>query len=419
MEEIAPADGADAASTVFSPRALHPATVIGVLSAVGVAVFAGAVTSTYALADDYFNVTYVSTPGNTFLGSTIGSGRAVSGLIQYAVLGLLESVEALGYIRLVGVVGVLTAAAACYFVLTRLGLSSVVALGCGAALVAMPSSIVVGVWATMFPVAFACAVALVAAAIAVRPPASSWRRTIGHALAAGLLVVLALQTYQPAATAYWAVVAAAVLLDPSAPRSWISAVLRAFVVFVAALAVYVLSVRISLAMGALEPTDERRLIIDPVEKLWWFVTDVLPLSLNPLSLSSRPVVAGMLAVVVLIGIYLRTYGSEGERVARWRGRDPLCSGQLSVEPRRRRELARCTHPPRSRHHRRRARWCCTGGVGTDRFQPRSPPSRTARHRLRGDRDDHGPRRSPRQPLLRLTAPRRTACRRGHDRGYGD
>ena len=180
-------------------------------------------------------------------------------------------------------------------------------------------------------------------------------------------MVLALQTYQPAATAYWAVVAAAVLLDPSAPRSWISAVLRAFVVFVAALAVYVLSVQISLAMGAVEPMDERRLIIDPVEKLWWFVTDVLPLSLNPLSLSSRAA-RGRPARRCRADRHL----SEDVRVRRgtrcaWRGRDPLRSGQLSVEPRRRRELARCTHPPRSRHHRRRARWCCTGGVGTDAF----------------------------------------------------
>jgi hypothetical protein len=295
---------------------LNPVLVIAVLCAVGIAVYAGAVTSTYALADDYHNVVYLSTPGNTFLGTTFGAGRAVSGTIQYVVLGQIDSVEALGLIRLIGVVGVLTAGAACYYVLTRLGMSSMVALGCGATVVAMPSSIVVGVWATMFPASFACAAALVAAAIAVRPQSSSWPRTCGRALVAGLLVLLALQTYQPAATAYWAVVAAAVLLDRSPWRSWIRAVFWSLGIFAAALATYAVSVRISLAMGAVEPLDDRRLIIDPIDKLWWFVTDVLPLSLNPFSLSSRPPVAGLLAVVVLIGIYLRTHGSTRGRVSR-------------------------------------------------------------------------------------------------------
>ena len=107
-------------------------------------------------------------------------------------------------------------------------------------------------------------------------------------------MLLALQTYQPAATAYWAVVAAAVLstgslaqLDPGGALS--------LGIFAAALATYALSVQASLAMGAVEPLDDRRLIIDPIDKLWWFVTDVLPLSLNLFSLSSRPLVAGLLA----------------------------------------------------------------------------------------------------------------------------
>ena len=260
--------------------------------------------ATYGISDDYFDLLLSTRDNRSLPNVAIAGGRPVSGLLQEFTLSLATDVGSLRWLRLLGVLGIAATAVVGSAIIRSLGAGKAVQVLTGLGIAAMPSSQVIASWAVLFPVSWGTALAL-AAGFSLRALRVESFRQREWWLAAGLVAVvttIGLANYQPSAMAF---APGFVLALIDSAESLTLRARRAAAGIVGAvgggLAYLVLSSILVKWTGVTVDTRSS-LELPGADKLNWFVVEVVPRSLDPISFQPRTVVAVVVAVLVLIGL---------------------------------------------------------------------------------------------------------------------
>jgi hypothetical protein len=267
----------------------------------------------YAWSDDYPFLTELD--AETFL----SRGRPVSGLVQFVGFHLVQDIEGLRYLRIVGLLGVCSLVCWIASYLIRLGLapmtSTLLALSCGF----LPTFHSSAAWATSFTSAWIC----LAGAVAT----TSWvdgisNRRTGQCSGAVLLMATALLSYPPAAMFCWAVIALRLAVERPPARIACRLVVHTGLLVGSGT---VLSLIVLTVIGKISPagsTSQFRFvdsIPSAIEKVGWFLTHPVLVAARPfVTWSPSPLEAATTALPVLVvigfGSYLATTGQMSERL---------------------------------------------------------------------------------------------------------
>ena len=267
----------------------------------------------YAWSDDYpFLVEFDSA-------HFLSRGRPVSGLIQSLGFHLVDNIEGLRYLRIVGLFGVCSLVWWIARYLIRLGLppatSTLLALTCGF-LPAFHSS---AAWATTFTSAWIC----LAGAVAT----TSWvngirdRRT-RQCAGAVLLMAAALLSYPPAAMFCWAVIALRLAVERPTVGIACRLMVHTGVLVASGGAMSLIVVTVIGKVGSTGTSSQLRFvdsIPSAIEKVGWFLTHPVLVAARPfVTWSPSPIEAAATGLPVLavigFGSYLATSGRLSERL---------------------------------------------------------------------------------------------------------
>lgn len=181
---------------------------------IGGLAYSTALTCTYAHSDDYPQIGYSSATQAGFLAS---QGRAVGGVLCALAFWPVASVQQLWIPRLFSICGVIGLALAWWGSLRRLGYSPYLALLAGIVLLLEPPFLLYAAWAGICIDAYGALVAVAAfwwvhAAL----QETSWKARLRKGLGGVVVLVVALNIYQPTAMFYVTMVVAW-LLSPAFP----------------------------------------------------------------------------------------------------------------------------------------------------------------------------------------------------------
>lgn len=138
-----------------------------------------------------------------FIHVFVQGGRLFYGILNKCLLVETPSVQALSWLRLFGVVGLILAAIVLYHVLKRYLFDSLTAGLCALFFMLTPSASITGVWVATYQVGWGLAIALLAGCFATEFfQTSGWKKRLGFLLLAIALGVFSLMTYQPTYTAF-------------------------------------------------------------------------------------------------------------------------------------------------------------------------------------------------------------------------
>lgn len=138
-----------------------------------------------------------------FINVFVQGGRLFYGILNKHLLVETPSVQALSWLRLFGVGGLILAAIVLYHVLKRYLFDSLTAGLCALFFMLTPSASITGVWVATYQVGWGLAIALLAGCFATEFfETSEWKKKVGFLLLAIALGVFSLMTYQPTYTAF-------------------------------------------------------------------------------------------------------------------------------------------------------------------------------------------------------------------------
>lgn len=278
--------------------------VVAVVTALTLIAYLPVLLGTYGIYDDYADLLMSSRDNQSLPNIAISGGRPVSGLVQEFALSLATDVGSLRWLRLVGVLGIAATAAVSSAIARSFGARRLVQVLVGLGVAAMPSSQVIASWAVLFPLSWGAAIALGAgfSLVALRVDNIRNRSWWFAVCAVAGVTVLGLANYQPSAMAFAPGLALALINSSESIRR------RAFAAAAGVAGAAVGGAGYLIGSSALAKwrgvaTDTRGSIELPdAGKLKWFVLQVAPRSLDPLSFSPRPVVVLVVAVLVLAGV---------------------------------------------------------------------------------------------------------------------
>lgn len=296
---------------------LPDAKTAGLISLITVLAYLPTMLGAYGISDDLFDL-LTSTRDNTSLPHVaISGGRPLSGLVQEFALSLATDVASLRWLRVVGVLGLVATGIIGATIARWFGARTTAQVLVGLGIVAMPSSQVIASWAVLFPISWGAALALATgfglAALTVDSVRTrAWWIAVGTV---AVMTVIGLSNYQPSAMAF--APGLAVALMDSAETIRVRVHRAAAGIAGAAMGGVVYLVLSGILVRATGVTADTRstLEIPGADKLHWFVTKVLPRSLDPLSFEPRPAVAIIVLGLIIVGVAVRADGTRDRVLA--------------------------------------------------------------------------------------------------------
>ncbi len=292
---------------------------VGVLLAALVAC-APVLTTRYGYVDDY-SLLFDDERGRGVASLGVGQGRPVAAMLQWLFLGAIDGVSGLVVMRLVSVL----AFAAMGIVLGRAmlarGYTPAAAWTVAVGLFAVPSTAIMVAWSILFFGAVAALLGAAAAVLAVdpdvRPRARPYLTSLlrRRTLLALVLLCLAMLSYQPSAMVFWPCVFL-MLAAPARRPGWRALrlpVWTATAVGGAALVVGFVGVKVGAFLGD-ESTPRADLVTDPVNKIGYLLSEVVPYALFPWLLDGRLALGVVVTVVLGAGLLVTLPGAVVDRL---------------------------------------------------------------------------------------------------------
>ena len=285
--------------------AIRPARVPAALALVVLACLSPVYLSTYAFLDDYW-LLHLAAAGD--LGDVrrtmLAGGRLLFAvLVEGSFLGV-EHIEGLRPIRFLSSAMAALLAVTFWWFLVREGRDRLEAAGWALAAAVLPAFQVYAFFATVWP----CALGGVAGGLAFVAADAAWQRRgtrEGGQLTglAVLLVWIAMMLYQPTAGWYWVFAAAAILTRGSVgPRAGLRVAGWHLALYGAgALAAFAVQRLGTAAFPGSLMNPRTGLLTDPVQKLEWFVQQVLPNTLSLVFLPPTTLLPLAVFAVILAG----------------------------------------------------------------------------------------------------------------------
>jgi hypothetical protein len=231
----------------------------------------------YGFRDDYAHLREVREEPGKLFNFTASNGRPVYGAVLETSLKRVYDVSDLPMLRLTGALLLTAAGLALFALLRRAGWSNVESLAVGLSATLLPGAQVAVGWAIAWPIVLAMVLSLAGFAVveAYLERPTRWR--LCYVLAGAALYFIAGLTYQ--STALFSVVPLAALLLVRSDRArvghyrWLTAHLG--VLFASLLVAFVL-MEVFYAYDVF-PASDRMVAFEaePLDKLWWFVTQPL------------------------------------------------------------------------------------------------------------------------------------------------
>ena len=277
-------------------------------------------TTRYGYVDDY-SLLFDDERGRGVASLGVGQGRPVAALLQWLFLGLIDGVSGLVVMRLVSLLafaamGVLLGRA----MLSR-GYSAAAAWTVAVGLFALPSTAIMVAWSILFFGAVAALLGAAAAVLAVDPDEQPRARPYltslvrRRTLLAALLLCIAMLSYQPSAMVFWPC-AFLMLAAPSRRPDWRTLTLpvwTATAVGGAALVVGFLGVKVGAVLSD-DSTPRADLVTDPVNKVGYLLSEVVPYALFPWLLEARLALGVTVTVLLGAGLLATLRGRPADRL---------------------------------------------------------------------------------------------------------
>lgn len=258
----------------------------------------------YAYADDYSLLGWRQGFTGDFFKTATSFGRPLHALVLRAAFSLAPTIDALRFVRLVALLGVMLLAVFLYYALRSAEVDRWLAVAVCVTLVSLASIQVYVSWAAVFEAPYVAIVAGLAW-IRLRSGFGLTRRAeLVRGAEAAAILLLALLTYQPAAMFFW-VFAAVDVLRAGQPLGRAARNLGAGIA-VAAVAMFCAyaAVRIGTHFYGGPLSGRTNLVDDPVGKVRWFLHEPIVNGFGMFDLVSTTTVAVALAIVAAGGIVL-------------------------------------------------------------------------------------------------------------------
>lgn len=304
------------------PRWLSASVIFLLLSGVLLLTYAPVIKHAYAFMDDYTMLAVRERAAERGWhydrdnAAMLAAGRPVYMVLINSALLQTHTLQGLRWLRGAGVVGIILLAWLCWGALQHAHWGRIPSLLVVLFLVTMPPWQVYAAWATTSLFPFAGVLTGVAALLsrcaweAPPFPRRSW-------LAGGAVVFLyvALTVYQPAAMFFWVFVAIAVFQ----PRFTVLDMIRGLVWFGliagVALALSFVTYRVGVLWhGDVLPVGRTTLVVNPWEKIQWFLREPLVDALNFLFLTPSRTLAYAVVTFLLTGLLFYFRGGVWERI---------------------------------------------------------------------------------------------------------
>jgi hypothetical protein len=274
------------------------------------------VTTTYGFTDDYYDLQDAVTGGHNIWRHHVSEGRPLMGLMHVVLLPLAGTVDHLAWLRAINLASLCILAVVLYLVLYRLAFSPALAATFSLGVAALPCFQICTSWAAMIAVPFACAVAGIAAwlALALGGNLKSITRLLCSVLA-GQALFVSLAIYQPAGMFYWVVVAMFLLTSQQPTSVTIRKFLSCLAISVGSVIAEFIVFKIGTASYGASDEQRAGLTQDVFGKVIWFLKKPLRNALNLDALHPSFDFAIIAAIVVVVGLFLYFAGSRKQRVA--------------------------------------------------------------------------------------------------------
>ena len=250
--------------------------------------------------------------GNLYpeLKGVISAGRPVYTGALFLGFGFVDSIADFRIIRFISILGIATTAWALYLFLSRAGWDWKTALACSFVLGTMPPFQVYASWVVCFPYAWVTAITglsvyLVNSSLNF---SSLWKR-LGCFLVAMVIMLIAFNTYQPAAMFFW-IFAAIKLFGNKRLSLNINRYLVYYgiVFFVTAGFAFIFQRIFMSIYGYPDIFQRAKLTFDVVAKLKWFIREPLLNALNFLNINPSIWLAVVAGFVLAIGLWFYLFG---------------------------------------------------------------------------------------------------------------
>jgi len=277
-------------------------------------------TTRYGYVDDY-TLLFDDARGRDVTSLGLAQGRPVAALLQWPLLLVIDGVSGLVALRLISVLSFAAMGVLLGRTMLSRGYSTAAAWTVAVGLFAIPSTGIMVAWSILYFGALAALAAAAAAVLAVDPRERPGSRPFLAAVVrrrtfvAMVLLSLAMLSYQPSAMVFWPC-AFLMLAAPGRRPGWRGLVLPVWTTVVVGLAALVAGY-VAVKAGALlsdlsiSRTD---LVTDPVNKVGFLLSEVVPLAMFPWLLDVRLVAAVVVAAALAAGLLLTLPGTKVDRL---------------------------------------------------------------------------------------------------------
>lgn len=255
-------------------------------------IYAPSCVADFGFKDDYEVLWEAQRGWGYYFRLVTASGRPLNGLLTEPLFHVADSISDLRWIRALGVLGVVATAWALMAAGRRAGYGLWSSAGIALLVAAMPSTMILTTWAVG-------AWQVIALAVGVSAGIAASYHGRGHGLTAVALIAMSLSVYQPSALAAVPVFIFIVIGRLPEPARWC----RASALAAIGTALYSATTAALTMWFDIKPSDRANLPSSWSRKLWWFTTDALPASLDPLDRQLGLGATMLTASVLLTGVW--------------------------------------------------------------------------------------------------------------------
>lgn len=250
------------------------------------------------------------------LKGAISAGRPVYAGALFFGFGSVGSIVDFRIIRLISILGIATTAWVFYLFLSRAGWSRKAALACSFVLGTMPPFQLYASWAVCFPYSWVTAITGLSVYLVNSSLNFSlfWKR-LGYFLVAMVIMLIAFNTYQPAAMFFW-IFAAIKLFGNKKLSLNINRYLVYYGImfFITAGFAFILQRVFMSVYGSPEIFQRAKLTFDVIARLKWFIREPLLNALNFSNIYPSIWLAVVAGLVIAIGLWLYIPGFEKRKI---------------------------------------------------------------------------------------------------------
>ena len=291
----------------------HVPILLGLLLCV-IVTYYPVVRATYGFTDDYYDLQDALMGGHNLWRHHVSEGRPIMGIMHVVLFPLAGTVDHLGWLRAINLASLCVLASAIYFALCRLGFASALAAAFSLGLAALPCFQICTAWAAMIAVPSACAIAGVAAwvALTLRGDLKPTTRLLRGGLA-GVALLVSLMIYQSAGMFFWVVVAMSLLTVRQTVNTAIHKFSSCLAISVGSIIAEFITFKIGTACYGASDEQRAGLTRDVLGKAIWFLRRPLRNALNLDVLHPSLDFAIIAAVFIVGGLVLCFAGSWKQR----------------------------------------------------------------------------------------------------------